>query len=171
MVTQEELKKWLQYDPETGVFTWISKPNRRLNLGTSAGCACGTKGGKSYIRIMINGKLYHAHRLAFLYTTGSFPEHEVDHINGNGTDNRFCNLRIVDRSNNAKNLRMKSTNKSGVCGVVWHEDRNKWQSFIKIKNKTKYIGLFDSIFEAAAARKSAELLYKFHENHGSARPL
>lgn len=171
MVTQEELKKLLHYDQEVGVFTWISKPNRKIKLGSVAGRIFKSGSGKNYIRIKINNREYLAHRLAFLYTNGSFPEQEVDHMNGNGTDNRLCNLRMVTSKENCKNLRITSANKSGVCGVLWNKKSNKWQSYICLDRKMKHLGFYSSIFDAACARKSAELIYNFHKNHGSARPL
>jgi len=111
------------------------------------------------------------HRLAFLYMEGSFPSDDVDHINGNGTDNRWINLRSVKRVENARNVKLLSSNTSGHAGVGWDVHRNKWRARITVNNKTKHLGRFDRIQEAVDARKHAEIEYDFHPNHGQIRPL
>ena len=82
-LTQERLKELLHYDPETGYFTWKISPNNAVKVGSVAGTSM-----NNYIRIIIDHKAYLAHRLAFLYMEGYFPEHEVDHINRIRDDNR-----------------------------------------------------------------------------------
>jgi hypothetical protein len=103
--------------------------------------------------------------------TGDHPEDEVDHIDGNGTNNIWNNLRAVTRADNAKNMRKSSANTSGVTGVVWIKRIKSWKSQIMVNGCCKYLGYFRSKEEAIAARKAAEVLYGFHENHGTERPL
>lgn len=170
MITQEELKKILHYDPETGVFTRL-KSGHGVCAGAVAGYVSRTSNGKSYIKISVKNKQYHAHRLAWMYVTGKFPLDEIDHINGQGTDNRFINMRAISSAENGKNMRRSSTNTSGVCGVSWFERDKCWRAQIRINRRTKHLGYFDTIIHAADARKNAEAKYGFHQNHGSDRPL
>ena len=167
MITQEELKKLLHYDPETGVLTWVE--GKRKNA--RAGWVMKNQDGKSYYQLWIRYKYYYSHRLAWLYMTGSLPEYEIDHIDGNGCNNKFLNLREVDRYENHKNRRIPSNNKSGLIGVCVSKKYMSWRSQIKVRNKQIHLGFFDNIFDASCARKSAEIKYGFHENHGSIRSL
>ncbi len=170
MITQEELKKLLSYNSDNGVFTWIVKPGKNIIVGREAGCIV-TPNGKNYRAIGLSRKVYLAHRLAWLYLYGNFPKDDIDHINGNGLDNRAVNLRSVTHAENNKNMRMPSNNTSGIVGVSWYKQKKKWQSYIKVNSKKIALGHFDSFFEAICARKSAEVAHGFHVNHGSARPL
>lgn len=168
-ITQEELKKLLNYDPETGIFKWIC--NKRRSNGS--GCA-GTlvyRNGKRYMQISIDSKKYYAHRLAWLYMYSEFPHNTIDHINGNGLDNSVSNLRDVTIVDNRRNHRKYNTNKSGLVGVCWDNTYKKWKSYINLYGVLKNIGHYDNIFDAACARKSAQHKYGFHKNHGSDRPL
>lgn len=90
--------------------------------------------------------------------------HYVDHINHNTLDNRKFNLRIVNASENSRNMLIPSTNNSGFCGV--RKERNKWRAQIKVKGKKIHIGCFDSFDEAKKERIKANIKYGFHENHG-----
>ena len=168
MITQTQLKEIIHYNPDTGDFNWAITRSSKCIAGRPAGNT--SKNGKnaslSYRRIYILGKFYKAHRLAFLYMTGSFPVGEVDHINGDGTDNRWCNLRDVDRLTNGKNISLKVNNDSGLHGVSWNESRGKWRVRIMVDHKEQFLGRFSDFFEAACARKSAEVKSGFHENHG-----
>lgn len=84
----------------------------------------------------------------------------VDHINHNTLDNRKCNLRICSNQENICNSKLSKTNKSGIKGVYWDTDRNKWHAQISINNKTKYLGRFTNMEDAIKARKDAEELYQ-----------
>lgn len=168
MITLDELKSNLHYDPETGVFKWLIKKKGR-NTNRNVGCIL--RCDKSYLVARINYKLFLLHRLAWLYMTGNFPENEIDHINGNGLDNRWCNLRNVTSLDNRKNMRKPSNNSSGVIGVSWHRLSGKWRALINVNYSRKHLGLFNTVEEARVARIKAEIEYGFHENHGSNRPL
>lgn len=151
-LTQERLKELMHYDPETGVFTWINKGLRRVAVGSRAGC--NRPSGYRYIGFM--GFRYAEHRLAVLYVTGEWPEHEVDHANGVRSDNRYSNLRPCTHAENHQNRPMPSHNRTGLQGVTWHKQRSKWRAFIGVAGKHKHIGLFDSKEEAYAAYLSAK---------------
>lgn len=163
----ELARELISYDPETGDFTWLRPRARRSDL---AGSKAGSLNNKGYWRIMINGKAYQAHRLAFLLMTGSLPAKHVDHINGIRTDNRWANLREVDFVGNAQNQRRRKDSKLGLTGVYWSESRKSFQVCIGIneagRKRNKPLGRFKSLFDAACARKSAEIVYGFHPNHG-----
>lgn len=161
MVIQSELKKILHYSPETGLFTW-AVDRRRIRAGRIAGSI----NVRGYIQIGIEGKLYYAHRLAFLYQTGVWPDADVDHISGDRSDNSWCNLRKVAHKENMKNISKASNNTSGVTGVCWNSRLGKWMSYITDEEKRRHLGVFESLDEAIKIRKHAEKIHGYHENHG-----
>jgi len=163
VITQSELKRLFSYDPETGLFTRLISNNRRLKSGEIAGST--TCGG--YVRICVNGQPYQAHRLAWLYMTGSWPENQIDHINHIKDDNRIANLRDVTHRENQKNQPKRKTNTSGVTGVMWNVRDKRWRAKIFLNGKEKSLGGFTNKFEAICARKSAENRHGFHPNHGT----
>lgn len=171
LITQQRLKEVLEYNPGTGDFIWLNPTSFRVKIGDKAGYHHKTQDGKVYIQTSIDGVKHYGHRLAWFYMTGEFPTEQIDHINGDGTDNRWCNIREVTHADNSKNQKLRSTNSSGITGVYWSEGRGKWCASITVKGKTISLGRHDSIDEAAQARSKAERDHGFHENHGSVRPL
>lgn len=172
MLTQDEVKRLLEYDPETGVLTWkINISNRKI--GDVAGYSYTLKrqgeSYKRYIKIGIKDKKYLAHRIIWLYVNGSFPENEIDHIDGDGTNNKIENLREVEHKENSKNRRKPSNNISGMVGIAYVY--NKWRVTIRVNGKRIHLGYFKDIQDAIISRKEAELKYGFHPNHGTDRPL
>ena len=120
------------------------------------GKICGrisTKHG--YREIGIDFQLIRAHRLAFLYMTGQWPIDQVDHINNDKTDNRWCNLREANRSQNCANQGLKKNHGNQFIGVVWDKPRNKWRAQIRINGRKVNLGRFVNIEEAKAARNKA----------------
>lgn len=151
-ITQAEIKKLLNYDPETGVFTWrVRRPS--INVGDIAGCINKETG---YALICTNRKRYMAHRLAWLYVHGYLPEHELDHINRIRTDNRILNLREVSRMCNIRNTGNFCNNKSGVKGVYWNERCGKWQVQITVNLNRKHLGYYNDFDDAVCARLAGE---------------
>ena len=134
MIKKEEVVRLLDYDPVTGIFKW-KVWRQEVKAGVEAGCVGVTRQGKSYRTITINGRSYHAHRLAWLIIAGEFPENDIDHISGDGLDNRAVNLRAVTRKENGKNQRRHITNSSGVTGVYWYKASSKWCARIKHDGK------------------------------------
>lgn len=165
-MTQEELKEFLDYCPLTGHFKWKVRAVAQRPIGSIAG-NINTKIG--YVQIRLQGVLYYAHRLAFLYMTGAFPEKEVDHINGNRTDNRWTNLRQATSLEQSRNCALSKNNTSGIKGVCWDKRKQKWYARITINRRDHFVGYFDDLNEAAKARKQAEQSFGFHPNHG--RPI
>lgn len=162
-ITQERLKELLLYNKHTGKFTWASKPNRRISIGSEAGNVSGYR----YRVIRIDGKTNLAHRLAWLYETGSFPDHDIDHINHDRSDNRICNLRAATRAENCRNRGYSPRNTSGHIGVAYDKARDKWTSRLFFNGKQVHFGRHETKSNAVCARKNAEKEYGFHENHGS----
>ena len=159
ILTQAELKKHLHYNPDTGIFTRVSLSFRSPSkIGQVAGNVCSTNG---YVRISINNKLYRAHRLAWLYVNGSFPYVQIDHVNLNKADNRWCNLRECTQSENMFNVGLKSNNTSGYKGVVWVSHAKKWRASVHVNGKTEYLGYHENIENAIEIRKKyAQQLHK-----------
>lgn len=161
MITQEELKNLLHYDPQTGFFTRIKCTNHQHKLGENVS----KHDGHGYFNISIKGKRYFAHRLAFLYMTGDIPK-VIDHISQIGTDNRWVNLRPIDKVGNGRNTKIKKNNKSGFTGVTWDKDRNKWFASICVNGKSIGLGRYKNKNDAVKARRKANIKYGFHSNHG-----
>lgn len=153
MLTQEKLKHFLHYDPDTGVFTWLRPRATHIKPGDTAGSI--RTGG--YIAIGLNGRLYQAHRLAWLYVYGELDDCEIDHINGLVNDNRIANIRIATISENRCNSRRRKDNKSGYKGVDFHKSSGKFRARIQVRGKAKSLGRFYTAEEAYAARCKAAL--------------
>ena len=152
ILTQDRLKQLLNYDPETGKFTW------RVSVSTvRTGNTAGTTDPKGYVRIAIDRKVYAAHRLAWLYAHGSWPANEIDHINRQRSDNRICNLREADRSLNCHNSNIRKDNISGHRGVGWHKHQKKWRARISLSGQMKELGYFKDKESAIAAYNAAAI--------------
>lgn len=165
MLTQELLKEHLTYDSETGLFVWNKWNGGRSVKGSLAGDI--HPGG--FRRIAVCGKRYKAHRLAWLYMTGEFPKHEIDHINGDPSDNSWSNLREVSHSENMRNMKRHKTNTSGQTGVYLIKKYlpiEKWRAQIVFNNRNIQLGTYTDYESAVAARKKAEIEFGFHKNHG-----
>lgn len=160
MLTQERLKEVLHYDPETGIFTAKVTRGNRL-----AGRAVGCDNGDGYLQIRIDNRLYFAHRLAFLWMTGVQPKHQIDHINGVRSDNRWPNLRDLPVAENAHNIGgPRRDNTSGFVGTWYDKRENRWASAIQVHRKRRYLGYFDTPELAHAAYlKAKDELHPTHQ--------
>lgn len=156
-----DISEVLSYCPESGLLYWKVARGR-----CAAGAVAGYDTGRGYVGVRVNKRCTYAHRVAFLLMTGREPEGEIDHINGDRSDNRWANLRDVSQAENMMNRMVSSTSRSGVMGVFWNSSKKKWTAKIKKNRKTVYLGDFDDIADAKAARKVAERALGFHENHG-----
>lgn len=152
MLTQDELKKILHYNPKSGIFTRIIGWHGRNGEGKIAGCYH-TNG---YRYIVIKKKSYKASRLAFLYMEGYFPEYLVDHKDRNKSNDKWCNLRHVSNQCNVRNCGNLKNNTSGVKGVYWNKLRKRWCAYIINNLKNYSLGSYKDYNEAVCARLAGE---------------
>lgn len=161
-ITQAELKEMLRYDPETGAFTWRVSYRRARE-----GAVAGAMDGSGYVRIKINGTPYKAHRLAWFYMTGVWPEGDMDHRNRIRSDNRWNNLRQATRGENNWNTPIRADNKSGIKGVCWDPRSRRWRTSLWIGGKQRCLGLFSTLGEASqVVRAAREKHHGPFANHG-----
>lgn len=151
-LTQEKLKLWMHYDPETGAFTRLRAGKRSDRVGESPGCLQ----HQGYLLISVDSERYKAHRLAWLYMTGHWPLN-IDHRNGLKADNRFSNLREATKAQNEMNKPLRASNASGKTGVYWSRAAQKWQAYIVSEGKFRYLGIYADKASAVAARTEAEI--------------
>lgn len=156
-ITRDELHELFRFNPDTGVFTWKVSPGPKSHV--LIGDVAGSLSGNGYWQIKIKGRVYKAHRLAWLYMNGSLPE-MIDHINGNRADNRMENLRVCDRFSNMWNMKKSVRNSSGVKGVSWNNQLSKWKAQITIKNNCLHLGYFENLELASLVVSEARC--KFH---------
>ena len=161
MLTYEQAVEVLEYDPVTGDIKWHGKANPRF-----VGGKAGSLNKDGYVDISYRYNRMYGHRVAWLLSYGEWPAGHIDHINGNPSDNRISNLRLVDNEANHRNMKQHKGNSSGVTGVYWSKRAKKWQAYICVKGKQIYLGVFAELEEARIARKEAEIEYGFHKNHG-----
>jgi hypothetical protein len=159
-MNQKKLKKYLRYDPETGIFTRIYNKTRTDIIDDEVS----HRNDSGYVVLWVNCEQYRAHRLAWLYMTGKWPNGQIDHINGIRDDNRWRNLRDTNSEENSKNSSTYTNNTSGYRGVNLHN--NKFRAYINSKGKQIFLGYFNSFELACMVRRGAEMMYGYHENHG-----
>ena len=162
ILTQSHLKELIHYCQDAGTFTRIKSPYK-AKIGVIKTIANSSAG---YFQIMLNGKPYKAHRLAWLYIHGNFPENDTDHINGIRTDNRLVNIREATHAENMQNVGLTCANTSGYKGVSYHKSRGKWYVRISIDGKQKNLGYFNTpesasqAYEESAKIHHAEFYYR-----------
>ena len=150
-LTQEALKSQLEYNPDDGHFT-----RKTSFFRTRVGERAGSIDEMGYVKISVNNVRHRAHRLVWLYMTGSWPSEQIDHINRCRSDNRFANLRDVTSADNRRNSGLRIDNSSGVKGVYWSDRDKTWSAEIKIHGKKHRLGTYKEKEEAISARVSAE---------------
>lgn len=175
-LTAEQARILLDYDPLTGKLFWKRRPRgmcssdsqwKFWNTRWVGAPALDNLDRHGYLKGKIFGRMIRAHRVAWLITTGEWPEVEIDHINGIRTDNRLENLRSVTKSQNRRNSKMPSNNTSGVTGVSWFPQTKKWSARISDKDGTKVLGYFPCFAVAVRARRQAEREKGFSARHGT----
>jgi hypothetical protein len=146
--TQDELKALYLYNPETGHFTHLKSRGKGR-----AGQTAGNVNANGYVEMRVMNRLFHAHRLAWLYMTGSFPEIPltVDHINGVRTDNRWGNLRVANWNQQSWNAPAHHHNKSGLKGAWPCRQTGRWVSMLQDGKRRIWLGRFDTAEEAHRA--------------------
>ncbi|NHZ81829.1 HNH endonuclease [Massilia sp. CCM 8695] len=152
------VRELLHYDPSTGAFTRRVRTAQRHQVGDRADFIVTGGGLKGYCRISFDSTRYLAHRLAWLYVHGRWPEFDIDHVNGIKNDNRIANLRDIPNALNRQNIRGPRADNaiSGILGVTRH--KKKWRSRIQINSRTVNLGCFDSAQDAKNAYLKAKRL-------------
>lgn len=180
-LTYAQVSQILKYDAETGKLFWKERPSylfqhsrhgaeinaKQWNTKFATKEAFTTIGSTGYYQGAIFNQRLSAHRVAWLLHYGNWPLGMIDHENGIRTDNRICNLSDISVSQNAKNSRRSSANKSGFGGVVFHRSTQKWQAQIVIEGQSKYLGLYETKEEAIAVRMEEQMKLGFTSRHGS----
>ena len=171
--SQADLREFLDYDPNTGALHWKHRSEEHFANHAHflrwnkvyAGKPCGTISARGHLLLRIRDRGYRAHRLIWKLVRGVDPI-EIDHINGNPLDNSISNLRSVSRGENARNMPLIRSSKTGVPGVRKSKRGNTWTAEITLQRKRVALGTFAKAEEAVNARKEAEKTYGFHANHG-----
>lgn len=174
IITQARIREIYDYNPETGVFTFLPRKPESFATPRAAGIfkskclgkPAGWRHTLGYVVINADGKPRLAHRMAWIWMKGEVPFAEIDHINGDRADNRFANLRAVPKVDNCRNRSLHKDNTSGVNGVFWEARRGVWRAEIKSENRSIYLGQFKTMEEGKAARKAAERVLGYHARHG-----
>lgn len=145
-LSADRVRALLSYDAATGEFRWRAK-RRRVRVGALAGSfSCG-----GYWNIRVDGRLHMAHRLAWLYTHGAWPQNQIDHVDGDRLNNSLVNLREATGAQNIRNRGPHRNNEAGLKGVSPVRRSGKWRALIRIAGKVVYLGEFASPGEAHSA--------------------
>lgn len=158
-----ELVKLLEYRPTTGEFAWLQRLSARIQVGDIAG----SLDSKGYNQIMIRGKNYKDHVLAWLFTFGEYPTEDIDHINGKKNDNRVENLRGSSRTQNLYNTGLREDNTTGHKGVYLRKDTGKYSAYMNIEGKRCSLGCYATLDESAGDYRRAAMLYQKEFCHAS----
>jgi hypothetical protein len=143
-ISQDDLKKLVSYDPETGLFR---------SLGFARGKVFDCKNGAGYIQMTLNKQFYYGHRLAWFYVHGEWPKY-IDHINGDKGDNRLENLRPATHSQNLANAKLRCDSTSGLKGVCKITE-GRWKAQIQVLCKRYNLGFYDTKEQAHKAYLAA----------------
>lgn len=174
-----EIAKFYVYWPLTGDITWrrrvagmtfgskvVSERGARQSNGKCAGRSALYDHIAGYKAVAIMGTAFLAHRAAWALHYGVWPEGWMDHINGDRTDNRIVNLRVVSPSENSRNSALSSLNRTGVPGVFYEAAANRWKAYINVNRRRIELGSHSTLESAVSARRAAEREFGFHPNHG-----
>lgn len=158
--TVEHLRSLFMYDPATGVVTNRVRRNYNALAGAEIGTEFENAKGQRYRRVRIGKKMVLVHRLVWFMETGVWPKGEIDHVNGDGRDNRWVNLRDVTASQNKANLvRLKRNNQSGIQGVCFDVRKQVWITQLNCQGRRVHWSTHSTREAALAARRAAEQAY------------
>ena len=153
----ERLQEVLDYNPETGLFTWKMRRSHNAKAGDTAGVVANT----GYIFLSIDNRKYLAHRVAWLFATGSDPGgFDIDHRDRDRANNRFHNLRLATPAENLSNSKTRVDSSTGLKGVHFYKRVGKWTAGIRIDGVKKHLGYFEDPVEAHRAYQKAALELK-----------
>lgn len=173
-ISPDDMAAIVRYDQATGQLIWMhrgpdcyenSVHQRRWNT-FYAGQRVGSITAQGYVVVKLFGKNRFVHRVVWLLNRGIWPTGQIDHINGDKSDNRIDNLRDVSALANMRNRSLSRNNKSGFRGVYWNTKEVRWRAHIKDQTRNIHLGYFDDFEAAVEARLEAERRIGFHENHG-----
>ncbi len=154
-IDADRLRTLLSYDPETGHFTWrADKKNSRGQVIARSGARAGGLNAGGYWQMVIDREHYFGHRLAWLYVHGEWPTNQIDHANGNPNDNRLCNLRIANHSQQRANQKLRKDSSTGVKGVYRHKSGLYCARCMR-KGHPTFSAYFHSLEDAGAAYAAA----------------
>lgn len=174
-VSIDMLRNLIRYEPDTGEMFWRERPSSMFKDGfysadtlarswnsrySGKKCGCGDTGG--YLRVSVHDRLFLAHRIAWAITYGEWPDEDIDHINGDRSDNRLRNLRTVTKAQNQRNQKKFRNNTSGVCGVYFIKSSKKWVAQIA----GHHIGTYNTRGDAAKARRADQRDRGYSARHG-----
>lgn len=177
-ITADTLYELLHLDRDTGILRW---KERNVDLFAGSGWMqkraaktwntrfAGREASSmsnGYLRISINGLSLKAHRVVLAMLYGAWPDGDVDHINGDVSDNRPANLRIVSHAENCKNQKLRNGNAFGIHGIFKDRRTGKFVVSINDAGEKRHIGQYDDFVSARIAREAAERAIKYHKNHG-----
>lgn len=151
LISHSRLLELLDYNCDTGLFTWLRPTSNRIGAGSAAGASC-----RGYLQIQLDGKIYRAHRLAWFYVFESWPLQVIDHIDGNRQNNAILNLRDTSQFENTRNLGLASNNSSGFHGVSFVTKSKLWAAHIMVNGKSTYLGAFKTPEVASLVRQKAD---------------
>jgi hypothetical protein len=155
-LTAEQMREFFTYDPDTGEIR-----NAKARSHTHADKVVGCINSTGYLLCTIGGVKYRAHRLAWLYVYGKWPDGHIDHINRNRLDNRICNLRDVTAVQNHQNRQKATSTSSGRLGVTYSSRAKAWRAKITVNHKVIHLGDFKDLDAAIRAREASERQYGF----------
>jgi hypothetical protein len=172
----ETLRELMSYDPETGKLYWRFRDRsyfpddgtwKMWNTQFADKEAFTSKADNGYYRGAVLGHHDKTHRVGWAIHYGKWPDSHMDHVNGDRSDNRLCNLRVVTPAENCRNMRRSSSNTSGVPGVHWNGKIKKWVAAVKDADGNQiHLGCFTALQDAAFVRKVSELMHGYHPNNG-----
>lgn len=177
-ITPEIVRELLHYDSGTGIITWKPRCEKWFRYerdcrgwntrysGKRAGSLRANGDGYQLRQIALIGRHFLEHHVIWMYMTDDPLPEEIDHKNHDGTDNRWCNIRASNHTNNQHNMSMYHNNTSGVTGVHWHRKANKWQAKCYLNGKCHYLGLFTELDEAAMEVMEFRMENGFDPKHG-----
>ena len=171
------LRSCFAYDPETGLLIWKPRPKEHFSVhgytmfnSRCAGKQAGWKTPLGYRQVSLDNTVYLVHRIIWASYHGEWPVNSIDHINGRKDDNRIVNLRDVTDAVNHRNQIRRTNNSSGSTGIVWHKRNKKWQAQLTTGGRNHYLGSYDDINDAIAARQRANQEMGFSPFHGKEDP-
>ena len=148
MITQQELKNMIIYNPDTGVF---------CKMFESDNCYLCTPTKRGHVYLMVEGVKYSMRQLIWLYMTGEHPDHPIYLTTNDINDLRWCNITDDQKEAYRKTMKLSKRNTSGCVGVSWYEREQRWIATIMRNGVKKHLGSFNTLDEAVATRKIAEI--------------